>query len=275
MLSYQHGYHAGSFADVIKHLVLTHLMDYLIKKDKPLFYLETHAGKGCYDLKHGQAQRNQEYKTGILPLWQQRNTLPEAFLPYLQTIQALNQTDNLQLYPGSPYFALHHLRAQDRIYLCEAHPQEFDALSRLAKQNKRVHFSNDDGWGALKALLPPPEKRGLIFIDPSFEIKSEYQTVPKLIDAAYQLFPQGTYCLWYPMTPSLSFQSLTQKLKAKSFEKTLNIEFYIAKQSETIGMYGTGLWIINPPYTLAQTLKPMLETLKTILYPGTSGYKII
>jgi 23S rRNA (adenine2030-N6)-methyltransferase len=272
MLSYQHGYHAGNFADVIKHLVLVHLLDYLTQKDKPLFYLDTHAGRGDYDLKQGQSQRTLEYKTGILPVWNQRDTLPKVFSPYFKTIESLNPPNHLQRYPGSPYFAIQHLRQSDRIYLCEAHPQEYDALLQLPRQNKRVHVSPDSGWDALKSLLPPPEKRGLIFIDPSFEIKDEYQSVPKQLNSAYEHFPQGVYCLWYPMTPSLSFQSMTQKLESKSFEKTFNLEFFLTPQPGTLGMYGLGLWIINPPYSLEKTIKPALDALTKIFHPKSSGY---
>lgn len=272
MLSYQHGYHAGNFADVIKHLVLVHLLDYLTQKDKPLFYLDTHSGRGSYDLKQGHSQRTLEFKSGILPVWNQRETLPQAFTPYFNTIKSLNPY-HLQHYPGSPYFAIDHLRPTDRIYLCEAHPQEYDALLKLPRHNRRVHVSPDSGWDALKAL-PPPEKRGLIFIDPSFEIKEEYQSVPKELQSAYELFPQGVYCLWYPMTPSLAFQSMTQKLESKSFEKTLNLEFSLTRQPGSLGMYGLGLWIINPPYTLEKTIKPALNALRKIFNPGSSGYII-
>lgn len=265
MLSYQHSYHAGNIADVIKHLVLTHLLDYLIQKEKPLFYLETHAGRGCYDLKHKHATHTQEYKTGILPIWERRKQLPAAFSSYLHLIEKLNTSNELQTYPGSPYFAIQSLRKQDRLYFCEAHPQEYATLCQLPKQNKRVCYSKESGWHALKALLPPPERRGLIFIDPSFELKDEYQTIPDLLFSAYQRFSQGIYCLWYPMTAHHAFQTLTQKLNAIPFDDTLHLAFSLTLK-KPIGLYGSGLFIVNPPYTLKQTLSPALVDLRNLIH---------
>ena len=169
MLSYQHGYHAGNFADVVKHITLTQLLSYLKKKDKPLFYLETHSGKGQYDLRDKQAEKTGEYKQGIKLIWPDRKQLPPIFKDYFAAIKALNHEDGLRNYPGSPFLAINALRMQDRLYLCELHPTEFEVLDEMQHFNKKVHTSNTDGIVSMNGLLPPQEKRGLIFIDPSFD----------------------------------------------------------------------------------------------------------
>ncbi|KTD03448.1 23S rRNA (adenine(2030)-N(6))-methyltransferase RlmJ [Fluoribacter gormanii] len=272
MLSYQHGYHAGNFADVIKHIALTHLLNYLTRKDKALFYLETHSGKGLYDLKNKQAEKTQEYKQGIQLIWPDRNTLPPVFQNYFQLINQLNSTNSLRYYPGSPFLAINTLRMQDRMYFCELHPREFEALSQLQRMNKKVHFSNSDGIAAMKALVPPPEKRGLIFIDPSFEIKEEYREIPLAIKHAYSRFATGVFCLWYPLVDKKLTDKLNRGMKEIS-AKALRIEFNLTSTAME-GMSGCGLWIINPPFTLAEEMKTVLNTLKTHFNPGSSSYII-
>ncbi|WP_454783091.1 23S rRNA (adenine(2030)-N(6))-methyltransferase RlmJ [Legionella sp. WA2022007384] len=273
MLSYQHGYHAGNFADVIKHIALTHLLNYLTRKDKPLFYLETHSGKGLYDLKNKQAEKTQEYKQGIQRIWPDQRTLPSVFQDYFQAINQLNSTPSLKYYPGSPFLAINTLRMQDRMYFCELHPREFEALTQLQRMNKKVHFSNTDGIAAMKALLPPPEKRGLIFIDPSFEIKDEYKEIPLSIKHAYSRFSTGVFCLWYPLVDKKLTDRLNRGMKEINAKNALRIEFNLtAKPME--GMSGCGLWIINPPFTLAEEMNTALNILKTYFNPDSSSYII-
>lgn len=269
MLSYQHGYHAGNFADVIKHLALVHILNHMIQKEKPIFYLETHAGKGIYPLNAPETQKTQEFKAGILPVWNKREALSDAFKRYFEVIQTLNPSSKLETYPGSPYFAAQILRSQDRLTLCERHPQEFEKLKAFPKQGKRIHIACQDGLLALDQLLPPPEKRGLIFIDPSFEIKTEYRTLPKTLFNAYQRFPQGVFCLWYPIVKTLDHKQLTHKLKAQSLAKTLQIEFLLPIHPIQSNLYGMGIWVINPPHTLTQSLHSALSALcKIFPYQG-------
>lgn len=273
MLSYQHGYHAGNFADVIKHIALTRLLSYLTLKDKPLFYLETHSGKGLYDLKHKQAEKTGEYKQGIKPLWDNQKNLPSVFQDYLQIIKQLNDTKDLRYYPGSPCLTINSLRSQDRMYFCELHPAEFEALSTLPRQNKKVHYSDTDGIAAMRALLPPPEKRGLIFIDPSFEIKEEYRDIPAAIKQAYSRFSTGVYCLWYPVVNRRLVDKLDRNMKEIKADKALRIEFNLT-MAPMEGMSGTGLWVLNPPYTFAEEMKTVLDVLRTYFNPGVSSYII-
>jgi 23S rRNA (adenine2030-N6)-methyltransferase len=273
MLSYQHGYHAGNFADVIKHIALTRLLNYLILKDKPLFYLETHAGKGLYDLKNKQAEKTQEYKQGIQLIWPNRNALPLVFQNYCTALKQINDDDALRYYPGSPYLVINTLRAEDRMYFCELHPREFESLQQIKRLNKKVHFSHTDGIHAMKAMLPPTEKRGLIFIDPSFEIKEEYKEIPLAIKEAYSRFATGVFCLWYPLVNKRLTEKLQRGMKAINAKNSVRIEFNLNTNPEE-GMSGCGLWIINPPFTFIDEMHLVLNTLKTCFNCGHSTYII-
>ena len=273
MLSYQHGYHAGIFADVVKHVTLSRLLTYMTSKDKPLFYLETHAGKGLYDLEDKQALKTGEARQGIGLLWKQRHQLPSVFKPYIQQIEVLNPGDTLRYYPGSPAIAIHALRGQDRLFFSELHPQEFDHLQQLPHRGKRVFYSLSNGLSQLNALLPPPERRALIFLDPSYEIKTDYRLVPATIKAAYQRFKTGVYCIWYPLVDKKLHNQLLRGLKEIGADSNLRIEFYLTGAPQP-GMTGCGLWIINPPYLLQTEIQVALETLRQLFNPGVSSYLI-
>lgn len=273
MLSYQHGYHAGNFADVIKHVTLTQLLSYLKKKDKPLFYLETHSGKGQYDLRDKQAEKTGEYKQGIKLIWPDRKQLPSTFKDYFAAIRALNHEEGLRNYPGSPFLAINSLRMQDRLYLCELHPGEFEALDQMQHFNKKVHTSNTDGIVSMKGLLPPPEKRGLIFIDPSFERKEEYKEIPVALKEAFSKFSTGVYCIWYPVVNRKLTEQFIRGMNDVGANEALKIEFNLTMAPKG-GMTGCGLWIINPPFTLAKEMKVALDALRSYFNPGVSSYII-
>lgn len=273
MLSYQHGYHAGSFADVVKHLTLTRLLNYMTLKDKPLFYLETHSGRGLYDLHSSQSSKTNEHCQGIDLLWKQKAKLPSVFSPYIQIVNDLNKSAKLRFYPGSPCIAIDMLREEDRIYCCELHPREYEYLQKLPHPGKRVFYSQSDGIASLNALIPPPERRALILIDPSFEVKTEYKQIPKAIHSAYQRFPTGVYCLWYPLVDQFYHDQLLRTMAKIGAANALRIEFSLAN-SKQVGMIGCGLWIINPPFTLAEDLKTAFQFLQTLLDPGNSSYLI-
>ena len=171
----------------------------MTQKDKPLFYLETHSGRGVYDLKNAQALKTGEAVAGIEALWAQRKQLPDIFSLYLDAIKQINPTNVLRYYPGSPQLAIDALRSTDRLFFSELHRGEFECLSQLPKRGKRVFYSAEDGLVNLAALLPPAERRGLIFIDPSYEIKTDYRDIARALKAAYDRFSTGVYCLWYPV----------------------------------------------------------------------------
>lgn len=276
MLSYQHAYHAGNFADVVKHLTLSQLLHYMTTKEAPFFYLDTHAGKGFYDLQDKAAQKTAEAKSGIERLWPYRHQLPASCLAYLQTIEQCNPDGNLRYYPGSPALALHLLRKQDRLFFAELHPQEIDGLLKSRckmKRHPRAHFSHCDGLQELHALLPPMERRGLIFIDPSYEVKSDYQQIPKILDQAYHRFASGVYCLWYPIIDKRLHENFLARLDRINVKSRLSIEFYF-KPADLGGMYGCGLWIINPPYLLAEELKLSLKIISERLNPPYASFRI-
>lgn len=266
MLSYQHIYHAGCFADVVKHIVLTRLLNYLTQKDKPLFYMETHAGRGLYDLQSSYAQKTGESLAGIQLLWQSRQAFPTLCSPYMDIIQQVNQAGSesevCRFYPGSPYYAQQQLRPMDRMILCEKHPQEFMHLEAQFKREKRAFCIQTDGIQHLKAALPPKEKRGLIFIDPSFELKNEYQDIPEAVKSVFKRFSTGTYCLWYPI---LDYHLRKQWLNRLT---SINAAFLCVefkhKQLSTPGMSACGLWVINPPYLLQQELKDLAPIWKAL-----------
>ncbi len=274
MLSYQHGYHAGNFADVVKHVVLSRLLHYMIQKDKPLLYLETHSGRGLYDIKSSQSLKTGESNHGIELVWKNRKELPAVFKPYLSAIENVNiEKDKLRYYPGSPELAIQILRLKDRLFFSELHSGEFAYLNQLPKQGKRVFYSDQDGLDNLDALLPPPERRGLIFLDPSYEVKTDYRHIPTALKTAYKRFATGVYCLWYPMVDNKTHQQLLKGLSNIGAENSLRVEFYLTAADKP-GMTGCGLWIINPPFVLAEELKLILQALRKILNPGVSSYSM-
>lgn len=273
MLSYQHGFHAGCFADVVKHTALTRLLCYMNQKDKPFLYAETHAGRGIYDLKSKQASKTSEFKQGIKLLWEARQTLPDLFSPYIETIQANNEADLLRFYPGSPAIAHRLVREYDRLFLCELHPREFDVLTRMPKKNKRISYHHIDGVHALSSILPPIERRGLIFIDPSYEIKDEYRTIVQSLEKAYKRFSTGVYCLWYPILDKYNHAQFIRRLEAIKGHNTLQIEFFLSPSGQA-GMQACGLWIINAPHVIYSEMDEILKVLRTIFNPKISSYII-
>lgn len=275
MLSYQHGYHAGNFADVVKHSTLVRILDYLCQKEKPVFYLETHAGKGLYSLKSVEAIKTGEAIQGIQQVWENQQQLPDVFRSYLEALKTYNPNGSLRYYPGSPALALQQLRQQDRLYCCELHPREFNALQQIPRHRPtmKMHVSHTDGLEQLSALLPPRERRGLIFIDPSYEIKTDYRLIPQYVQHAYRRFNTGVYCIWYPILRERSHLQMVSSL-AKIGHQHLRVEFNLSAATTNHGMMGCGLWIINPPHVLAAELKVALSALVRILNPGHSQFEI-
>lgn len=222
MFSYRHAFHAGNHADVLKHMVLILLADYLTQKEGALMFVDTHAGGGIYALDSSQAAKNAEFKTGISRLWE-RNDLPPELTRYVDVVRAFNQDKRLRYYPGSPFVASEVLRAQDRLRLFELHPSEFKVLTANAAElasraqgpvrGKRVMVDRADGFAVLKALLPPPSRRALVLIDPPYEDKMDYRYVRAALEDALKRFPGGTYALWYPLLQRMESRQLADRLK--------------------------------------------------------------
>ena len=264
MLSYRHIYHAGNFADVLKHLVLAQVLRHLIAKDKPLCYLDTHAGSGSYSLQSVAALQNREFDSGIGRLWE-RTDLPAPVAGYVELVREANPGGALQQYPGSPWFARHLLRQQDRLLLCELHSDDFMRLRRHCEGDRRVRISEADGFRELLALLPPPERRGLVLIDPPYEIKTDYQTVVDTLIGAHRRFATGVYAIWYPVVERERVRLLERKVKASGIRHVQLFELSVKPDSMGHGMTGSGMLVVNPPWTLAADMGSALPYLAEVL----------
>jgi len=263
MLSYRHAFHAGNHADVLKHLVQVLVLQYLVQKEgKPLCYIDTHAGAGSYDLRKSFASKNREFDSGIARLWQ-RADLPPPLDSYVAVVRGSNPAGELLQYPGSPAIAAKILHADHRLQLFELHPDDANRLERWAGRDRRIRIHKDDGFAALKALLPPLEKRALVMIDPSYEVKTDYATALSALQLAVKKFATGVYALWYPLLEREEVAVLVKKLEALPV-KSLLVELPVQAAAGE-GMYGSGMFIINPPWTLQQQLQSCLPYLQAVL----------
>ena len=268
MLSYRHAFHAGNHADVLKHLVLVQLIEYLKQKDKPFWVIDTHAGAGIYGLDIGHATKLAEHEGGISRLWQ-RDDLPAVVAAYVDTVRSLNTKgaeEKPTAYPGSPWIAYQLLRPEDRLRLFELHTTDIKLLAdNFHDTGRKVMVTLGDGFAGLKALLPPPPRRALTLIDPSYETAADYRNVHKTLEAAIERFPTGTYAIWYPILTKPEARSLPEKLKAiadKAGKPWLNTTLTVRKQAPgTFGMPGSGMFIVNPAWTLENTLRETLPWL--------------
>ncbi|MEN3950100.1 23S rRNA (adenine(2030)-N(6))-methyltransferase RlmJ [Iodidimonas sp. SYSU 1G8] len=269
MLSYRHGFHAGNHADVLKHAVLVYLARYLQQKDGALLFHDSHAGAGLYDLRAPEAEKTGEYHAGIARLLSASAETPELFRVYLEMVRALNPAGNLHAYPGSPSLILSLKRPQDRVVFHELHPADHQRLVEITRREHGVRVEKSDGLGGLIALTPPPEKRGLFLIDPSYEIKTDYAVVITAIARAWKKFPTGTYALWYPVIDRNRVRAMEVALRAAGLRKTFRIELGMAEDTQERGMTGSGLFIVNPPYTLPAAAQAALPWLRQAL--GAEG----
>lgn len=274
MLSYRHGYHAGNVGDVLKHAVLALLIESLKKKPAPFAYIETHAGAGRYDLQAAQAEKTGEYKEGIARLWG-RADLPEALGPYLSAVAAVNLPgESLHYYPGSPRVARHLLRAQDRMALMELHGSEYPVLKQEFAGDRQVAVHHRDGYEGLKALLPPAEKRGLVLIDPSYEVKTEYAQVAEAVQSAHKRWAGGTIALWYPVLARELTDAFKERFRTSGLRKILDAEL-TTRPEDSPGMRGSGMLILNPPWQLDVALEALLPYLAAVLDPARAGHACV
>ncbi len=272
MLSYRHAFHAGNFADVLKHLILIQLIEYLAKKDQPFCCIDTHAGAGDYALNSAYALKNKEFAGGIAKLWQ-RNDLPDAVASYVQIIKQANYNGSLTRYPGSPLIIQQLLRNKDRLCLYELHSTEVSLLKSAIGKDKRVKVFHADGLKNALSLLPPQERRGLILIDPSYELKTDYDDIPKALIAMHKRFATGTYALWYPVVERRRNQALERDLQASGIKNIQLFELGIAGDSSEHGMTACGLIIVNPPWTLMAQMQAVLPWLVEVLGKDTDTNK--
>lgn len=276
MLSYRHAFHAGNHADVLKHFVLLQILSYFNQKDKPYWYIDTHAGAGCYALDEAFARKNAEYEDGVARLLG-RKDLPTELKDYLRVVRDLNPGGKLRLYPGSPACADALLRPDDRARLFELHPAD-NALLRqhFAQAGGRVLILEEDGFTRINAFLPPPTRRGVVLIDPPYEVKTDYRTVVTMLKESLRRFTTGTFIVWYPRLHSMASRELPEKLKRLPISSWLNVSLDVRTPAEDgFGMYGSGVFIINPPWTLPEVLKKVMPYLAEVLrIDDGAGYQL-
>jgi 23S rRNA (adenine2030-N6)-methyltransferase len=272
-MNYRHAFHAGNFADVIKHIILTRIICYMQKKDKGFRVLDTHAGIGLYDLTSDEAQRSPEWKNGIQALMNAKRSkaLDELIKPYLDMVESLNTSGTLKLYPGSPLLARKLLREQDRLTATELHPRDAIKLKSHFEGDIQVKAIELDGWQALVAHMPPKEKRGIVLVDPPFEKPDEFTRMGSGLFRAHKRFSTGTYMLWYPIKDVAQKEVFATQLYNTGIKKVLRVEFNIHQPTFPPTLHGTGMIIVNPPFTLVEELKLILAELQPILAPSGKG----
>jgi len=274
MFSYRHAFHAGSHADILKHLTLIHLVEYLQEKPGALTIVDTHAGAGIYSLKDGFAAVSNEAEGGIFRLQkfiEAGNSIPESIQKYLESIQAENMAGELATYPGAPFILARLLRPQDRLKLFELHPKEIDILRHNIgelEQTKQIDVYAADSFSRLKGLLPPPSRRGLVLIDPSYEDKQDYRYLEAAMEEALQRFATGCYAIWYPIISRRESTALPDRMKkiAASHKRSwLHTELRVENALGERRLQASGMFIINPPWTLEKHLSEALPILTKAL----------
>jgi len=270
MLSYRHIYHAGNFADVFKHALLTRLLIALSAKGKPYAYIDTHAGIGRYELAHAWAQKAREYENGIGRLWK-IDRVPPLLEPYMDIVRAENPDGRLRYYPGSPLIARRFVRAGDRMILNELNKVDFAELERVLAQQKRVSLQLMDAYRALKAHVPPPEKRGLVLIDSSFDRPRELGRIVKALKEAHARWASGVYAIWYPMLEPAPMKDFAASVQRSGIRKVLRLEIIVRSDDETGFIPGCGMLVVNPPWHFDEEGKAIVEWLAPTLAVSGRG----
>ncbi len=248
MLSYRHSYHAGNFADVHKHSVLTLLLGYLTRKDTPLCYIDTHSGAGRYDFNNKAALKGREYQDGIFRLLSAQGDAPKPIGDYLDLVRAFNASPKIQFYPGSPSIAAALLRPKDRLVLTELHTSDYPLLAQLFRRDRRVNTYNQDGFQSLKAFIPPKERRGLVLIDPAYELAGELERVAQEVIQAHRKWPTGCYAVWYPILLRPTIEQFERDMVNSGIRKILTCEICLHQDDVPKRLNGSGMLIINPPW---------------------------
>jgi len=266
-MNYRHGFHAGNFADVVKHAVLCRVLLHL--RDKPAAFraIDSHAGAGLYDLDGSEAGRTGEWRNGIERIWHANLDAPvrELLAPYLDAVAAYNKAGQLAVYPGSPALVQALLRRQDRLIACELEPKAAAALQSNLRGDNRCKAIAIDGWTALSAYVPPKERRGLVLVDPPFEQPGEFARLAQGLAAAHRKWPTGCYLLWYPIKDDAEVAAFVHNLSRRDIGKMLRIELILATGGPDTGLRGSGLIVVNPPWMLHEELKILLPALAAAL----------
>jgi len=258
MLSYRHSFHAGNFADVLKHTVVTKILAHMVRKDKPFDYIDTHAGAGVYDLNSAQALKNAEHNDGYARL--DSNDWPDLS-DYFASVDAVNTGSKLKFYPGSPLIAQHFFRDHDRAWLFELHPRDFEALSANVKERRKTRARCEDGLKGLLGVLPPVSRRAFVLIDPSYELRREFGLVFDAVRAAVDKFPTGIYAIWYPVVDRQKVRRFQRQFVTSGIRNIQCYEPGIEPDSVERGMTSSGMIVINPPWTLEKDMRELLPRL--------------
>ncbi len=276
-MNYRHAFHAGGFADVFKHAVLCRILHYLRGKPAAFRVIDTHAGAGLYDLTSSEASRGGEWRDGIERLLAAQLAAPLAALlaPFLEVVGALNERGRLTTYPGSPALARAWLRPQDRLIACELEPKACVTLAGHLRGDTRIKTIEIDGWAALTAYLPPPERRGLVLVDPPFEDDGDFHRLSHGLALAHRKWATGVYALWYPIKDRGEPGALAKRLRRMGPAKILRAELNVAPLSDPARLNGCGLILVNPPWTLENELSVVLPGLAGILgRDGKGGFRL-
>ncbi|WP_305987280.1 23S rRNA (adenine(2030)-N(6))-methyltransferase RlmJ [Roseibium sp. MMSF_3544] len=269
-MNYRHAYHAGNIGDVLKHAVLSRLIEYFKRKDKAFRILDTHAGIGLYDLTSEETQKTGEWQEGIGKVLsaEMPEDVSELLAPWLSVVRALNPDGELKAYPGSPCLARDLVRKNDRLTLTELHPADFRALSDLFSGDFQVKTIHLDGWLAMGSFLPPKEKRGFVLIDPAFEVTDEFDRMTSAVMKAWKKWAGGTYALWYPLKDARSVKRMHETFGDAGLKDVLTIELSVGKSGPDTRMLGSGMTLINPPFTLAGEMRTLLPWFCDVLRQG-------
>ena len=271
-MNYRHAYHAGNFADVLKHIILARVIEHLKLKPQPFRVIDTHAGIGRYDLSGVEAGKTGEWRDGIGRVLQAAVPDQVAALlePYLATVRDMNGGD-LQVYPGSPLIARTLMRPGDQLVANELHAEDFTELKALFHKARDCKVLNLDAWVAVKSLLPPKERRGLVLIDPPFERNDEFEAIAEGLEEAFRRFATGIYVVWYPLKSELAADRFVAKVRANGAVKGLDVRFQITQSGPEAGLTSTGILVINPPYKLNDELAVLLPFLRATLARDASA----
>ena len=272
MLAYRHAFHAGNHADVLKHITLTLVLRYMNQKDKSYRMIDTHAGAGGYSLEGQYAQKKGEYLQGVARLWE-RDDLPEAVADYMALVRQFNPDGMLEQYPGSPAFAQMLLRSQDQLRLFERHPTDHRILEAYLGGVRGAEVKDTDGFEGLKGQVPPSSRRAVVLMDPSYEGHGDYPKVIASLREAILRFPEGVYMVWYPQVSKLEAAQLPRRLEGLAPKGWLHARLTVQQpDSQGFGLAGSGMFILNPPYTLHAQLLEVLPWLTDVLgqYDGAN-----
>jgi 23S rRNA (adenine2030-N6)-methyltransferase len=272
MFSYRHAFHAGNHADVLKHVVLLALVRYLHRKEAACWLVDTHAGAGWYELTDAAARKNDEFESGVGAFRDDDPAgLPEALADWLAQVRTFNPDGGLLRYPGSPALLAATLRPQDRLKLYELHPTEIEVLRDRFPRTRRVSVERGDGFAALRAILPPPPRRALVLIDPSYEDKNDYRRVREALRDALGRFATGVYAIWYPRVRRRESERMPAVLKDLVGQDWLHASLDVDAPPDGPGLYGSGMFVVNPPWSLPASLGPVLPLLASRLGRGSAG----